>query len=137
MFQDGHHAERRTRNQSGIAEQQAAEIQRVERVDVLGWIDGLRDGLGRDRLRKRKLDEDSVHRVVAIEPVEPLEQHLFAGRFGQQDFGGGRANARAGSLLALDVGTARGIVTDQYDGQLWRTATRGRKRFDLEFHFIA
>ena len=88
----------------------------MEAVDVLGRIDRGDDSRGVDLRGKRKLDEDSVDRVVAIQPIDQIEQLRLRNRVGKlvrearhPGFGGRLA-------LGADVDGAGGIFSDK-DGR--------------------
>ena len=133
----GEYAEGGTRDQPRVAKQQAAKIQRMQRVHVLRRFDRLGHGLWRDLLRERKLNQDSVDAVVAVEPIDQVEELLLARRFRQQVFGGRGTDPRAGALLALDVGAARGIVSDENDRELRGAPSRGDDGRDFLRHLVA
>jgi len=54
-------------DQAGTSADEAAEVDGMETVHVFGGIDGFQNALGIDLRRKRKLDENAVHVVVAIQ----------------------------------------------------------------------
>jgi len=95
------------------AEQQLARRARVQRVDVLRGVDRGGDRVCGDSLGQRQLHENSVDRVVAIQLFDDQENILLGGRCGQVAFDRLHTHLAAGALLALDVGSARGIVADQ------------------------
>ena len=64
--QNFHAAGGRAGDQAGASADEAAEIEGMEAVHVLGRIDGFKNALGIDLRGKRKLDENAVDIVVAI-----------------------------------------------------------------------
>lgn len=57
----------RARQRAGHAQDQAAEIRRVQPVGILGRIDELKDGVGVDVGGKRELDDESGDGGVGVE----------------------------------------------------------------------
>ena len=113
-----HDAGWRARRERRAALDQPADILRVKRIDVPGWIDGvehtLRLGFG-DSGRQRGLDENAV--AVRL-PVEMLDE--------RQDLRGCRIRGQRvevddqpgfgpGALLVADVDLGRRVVPDQHD----------------------
>ena len=73
----------RARHQSVEPGWQAAGIDRVEAVDILGRIDRGDDFLASICGGKRELDEDAIDRGIGVEPLDLGQQIGFAGGGGE------------------------------------------------------
>ena len=98
---------------------------RAEAVDVLAGIDRVEDallGIGAERLRQRRLDENAVVLRILVEavddgehgrergrPRQPLEVHAHAGVFGRLQ-------------LVADVDLGCRVVADEHDRERGRAA---------------
>src|SRR5260370_13994637 len=71
-----HTAGRRTSDEAGTPAQEAAEIDGMEPVDIFCGINGLKDALGVNLRRQRKLDEDAVNLVIAIQVLDQCEHFV-------------------------------------------------------------
>src|SRR5712664_699391 len=100
-------------DQAGASADQATEVDGMKTVHVLGGIDGFQDALGIDLRGKRKLDENPVNVVVAIQVFDDGEQieSGHGGRRGEER--AGKAELFAGGNLAFDVKLRSGILADK------------------------
>ena len=86
------HASRgRGRNERRVSEIELAGAHRMEAVDVLRRRDEARRSAAVELLRQGQLDEDAVHLVVSVEPLDELAQLL------------GRSLGRQPVVVALDA----------------------------------
>src|SRR5216683_3216697 len=100
-------------DQAGASADEAAEIDGMETVHVFGGINGFQNALGIDLRGKRKLDEDAVDVVVAIQVFDDGEQ-IEGGHGGwRREERAGEAELFAGGNLALDVELRGGILADE------------------------
>src|SRR6266852_3932042 len=121
-------------NKAGTSADEAAEIDGMEAVHVFGGIDSFENVLGVDLRGKRKLDENAVDVVGAIEVFDDGEQ------FKRRD-GGRRREERAGKSdlfacgdFAFHVELRGGIFADENCGQPWPHARRCEQS-DFVFKF--
>ena len=119
-------------HQAGASADEAAEIDRMETVHVFGGIDGFEDALGIHLRGKRKLNQDAVHVVVAIQIVDNGEHFESADRGGRSDESAGEANLFAGGDFAFDVELRSGIFTDE-NGCQAGADPRGGEQADFIF----
>src|SRR3981189_357520 len=66
------HAERRGRNEGGVALRGAAGIVRIETIDIFMWWDLLERCISIEAVRQRHLDEDAVDRRVVGQALDPF-----------------------------------------------------------------
>jgi hypothetical protein len=113
---------------------EAAEVDGMKTVHVLGGIDGFQDALGIDLRGKRKLDENPVNVVVAIQVFDDGEQIEggHGGRRGEER--AGKAELFAGGDLALDVELRGGILADK-DRRETGTNARGGEEANFVTQF--
>src|SRR6266851_5722224 len=98
-------------DQAGAPADEAAEIDGMETVHVFGGINGFQNALGIDLRGKRKLDEDAVDVVVAIQVFDDGEQ-IESGHGGwRREERAGEAELFAGGNFALDVELRGGIFS--------------------------
>jgi hypothetical protein len=106
----------------------------MEAVHVLGRVDGLENFFCVDLFRKRKLDEDAVHIVVAIELANEFE-HFVRGdgsRWSVQPTA--EAKLFTGGDFAFDIEVGGGIFTNEDGGEARFDALPGETSdFSLEF----
>src|SRR6266404_4212206 len=74
--QNFHAAGGRAGNEAGTAADQPAKVHRMEAVNVFCGINGFENSFGVDLRRERKLNQDSVHRIVVVKVFHKV-QHLF------------------------------------------------------------
>src|SRR6266851_1975294 len=114
-------------DQAGAPADQAAEVDGMKTVHVLGGIDGFQDALGIDLRGKRKLDENAVNVVVAIQVFDDGEQ-IEGGHGGwRREERAGEAELFAGGNLALDVELRGGILADENGREARANARRGEQ----------
>src|SRR5260370_6269427 len=90
-------------DQAGTPADEAAEIDGMEAVHVFGGINGFEDALGVHLRRKRKLNQDAVDVVVAIQIFDNGEQ-IKGGHGGRwRDESAGETDLLAGGEFAFDV----------------------------------
>ena len=80
------HAGRRAGSKQRAALHQAADIDRMKAVDVLGRVEGIEHPLRRatsHRARQRRLDQDSVVHVAGIEVRNQLQDFVDGSRRGK------------------------------------------------------
>src|ERR1700716_3660056 len=114
-------------DQAGASADEAAEVDGMKAVHVFCGIDGFKDALGVYLRRERKLDEDAVDIVVAIQVFDNSE-HLegsYRGRW--RDQSAGETDLFAGGNFAFHVELRGGIFADE-DGGEAGTNTRGREQ---------
>ena len=115
--QNFHHAERGAGDEIGASGDEAADVEGMEAVDIFGGIDGFEDFLGVNLCGKRKLDEDAVDVVAAIEIFDDGEQFAGADCSGRGEVEAGEAEFFAGCDFAGDVDFGGGIFTDENGGE--------------------
>jgi hypothetical protein len=109
----------------------------MQRIRILFRVDRAGDHRRIDLGGQRKLDEDAVHAVVRVEALDDLEQ-LGLGRLGcQRALDRRHADPLARPLLALDVRTARRIVTDEHDGEARGSRSASGQLGDLGLQLVA
>ena len=100
----------------GAAAQQKAGIDRRQRVDILGRIEGIEHRRVAHLRRQRHLDEDAVDRAVVVERAY-LRQHVgFARVGGHGNVDGVITELARRFALVADVDLARRIVAHE-DGR--------------------
>jgi len=121
-------------NKTGATTDEAAEVDWVKSVDVLGRIDGFEDALGVDLGGKRELNEDAINIIVAIQIIDHGE-HVESSYRGR----GSKERAReadffASGNFAFDVKLRCGIFAHE-DGCKARANSGGRKQADFVLEF--
>src|SRR6266404_1861085 len=113
-------------DQAGTSADEAAEIDGVEAVHVLGGIDGFEDALGIDLRGKRELNQDAINVVVAIQVFDYGEhfESSSSGRRGEES--AGEANLLASGDFAFDVELRSGIFAHENGGKAGAHACRGK-----------
>ncbi len=97
----------------------AADILRMECVDVLQRKDRVETRVVSIRLGQRQLHEDSVHAGIAVELIDQ-GQELVGRRLGREPVqAAGQPVLLAGLLLVADVDLAGRIFADQDRRQAW------------------
>ncbi len=132
VLQQRHATVGRTRTQRRPLEHQAADVIRMEAVDVLQRIDGFGDAFLGDLLRQRQLHQDAVDRRILIERSDERDELGFRRRRRQVV----RERAHPGrvgrSPLVAHVDLRSGVVADQHHGEPgWRMAGRDARRHRL------
>ena len=133
------HSGRRAGSKQRAALHEAADIDRMKAVDVLGRVEGIEHPLRRatsHRARQRRLDQDSVVHVAGIEVRNELQDFVDGSRRGKALEINPQAGFRAGFDLVADVNVRRGIVSDENHAEAWRSSGAGPKRFDLRPQFL-
>ncbi len=98
-----------------------------EAIDILVGCDR-RDHPGLVHVaRKRKLDEDAVHRAVGIEARDQRDQLGLGCAGGQSVLEARHSGRERGLALGADIDLARRILTDQHYRQSGLSARRGRE----------
>lgn len=96
----------------GIADEELAEIDGMETIDVFGGgYAGVHDVVGQAR-RERGLDEDAVDFWIGVEGVDFLEEGGKRGGFGENESAAGNSDFLGPCFLARDVGAGGGILAD-------------------------
>src|ERR1700735_1180402 len=115
--QDFHHAERGAGDEIGTTGDEAADVEGMEAVDVFRRIDCFEDFLSVNLRGKRKLHQDAVDIVAAIQIFDDGEK--FAGADGgvRGDVETGEAEFFGGGDFAGDVDFGGGIFTDEDGGE--------------------
>ncbi len=103
--------------EAGASADEAAEIDGMETVNVLGGIDGFQDALGVHLWREGKLDENAVDVVVAIEVFDDGEEIESANRCRWREERAGEAELFAGCDFTFHVDLRSGIFADQNSRQ--------------------
>ncbi len=99
----------------------------MEAVHVFGGINGFEDALGVHLRRKRKLNQDAVDIVVAIQIFDNGEQ-IESGHGGRwRDESAGEADLFAGGDFAFDVELRSGIFADEDRGEAGANACGGEE----------
>ena len=114
--QNLHAARRRAGDEAGTSADEAAQADRVKAVHIFRGIDGFEDALGVHLRRKRKLDQDAVHAVVAIQILHHGEQFQGADRCRGREQRAREAKLFAGGNFALDVELRSGTFADEDGG---------------------
>src|SRR5260370_1354390 len=97
-------------DQAGAPADEAAEVDGMKTVHVLGGIDGFQNALGIDLRGKRKLDEDAVYVVVAIQGFDDGEQ-IESGNGGWRvGWGAGEACVFTSRYFGLCVEVRCGVL---------------------------
>ena len=78
-----HASHRSARNKRGKAAGKTPDIERMEPIHILGWIDGRDDFVRIDLLWQRQLHQDAVDLLVGIELGDQIDQLGFTGDGGQ------------------------------------------------------
>ena len=78
---------RRARHGARDAEGEAAEVGRVQAVDVLVGVDGHQDGVEVDLRRRRVLDEHGVDGRIVVEPLHRVDGLLGGASAGRWTLG--------------------------------------------------
>src|SRR5437879_13335200 len=104
----------------------------METVHVFGGIDGFQDTLGIYLRGKRKLNENAIHIVVAIQVLDDGKQVESGYRGGWRDERARERQLFARGGLALDIELRGGIFTDKNCSKA-RPHTGGRKQANFVF----
>ena len=110
---------------------EAADVDRVEAVDVLVRIDRAEHGAGVDVLGQRHLAEDAVDLGIGVEPGDQRQQRVLRGLGRQAVLERADADLLAGLDLAADIDLARRIVADQDHGEAGARLAGGDHRVDF------
>ena len=117
-----HHACRGAGHEIEIADHDLADVDRMERIDVLPRVDGVDDGLLRDVLRHRHLTQDTRDLGAFVELRDQAEQLLLRGLLGQGVLFAVKAALLAGALLVAHIDLAGRVVADDNDRKAGRHA---------------
>jgi len=117
VAEQGHHALGRAWAQAEAAQGQAADVHRLEAVDVLVRIDAVDQRVLVDVRGQRRLHQDAVHRRVGIEPVDQREQRVLRGACRQVEIERTEADLLAGLALVAHVDRRGRVLADQHDGE--------------------
>src|SRR5215470_6558868 len=129
------HASRwRAGDETRASADETAEVYGMKAVHVFGGIDRFENALGIDLRRKRKLDEDAVYVVVAIQPIHDGEKRLRGDACGRRVKPACQPNLFAGSDFALHIELGRGILSNENRGKS-RTQARGGQMPNFFFQF--
>ena len=112
LVQNLHDARRRARLEVKIADHDLADVDRMERIDILARIDRVDDSLLADVLRYRHLAQNAADVLVVVQLADEREQFLLCGLLRQCILFGIDAALLAGALLVADIDLARRILTD-------------------------
>ena len=121
-------------DEAGASTDEAAEIDGMKAVDVLGGIDGFEDALRVDLGRKGKLDENSVEVIVAIQILDDGQQIESGDRGGRREERTGEADLFACGDFAFDVELRSGVFSDEDRGEA-RTNAGRREQTNFVFQF--
>ena len=117
---------RRARQRRGLAQHQAAEVDRVQAVGVLGRVHQLQHTLGVQPGGQGQLDDVTVARGVGVQLGDHVLDLLLAGVSGQVAADGQDAHLRAVAVLGVDVHLAAGVIADQHRRQARGPAAPGQ-----------
>ena len=131
-FQQGHDTARSARTQARRALAQAANVVRMEAVDVFIRRDALENFDVIDPCRQGQLNQNTVDGLIGIQGVDKLQQLGFAGGFREIVRAGDEAHFFTCFALAADINLRGRVATDQHDGQP-RGAFSGR---NASLHFF-
>ena len=110
-------ARRRRGDKAGSAHGQQPHAGGVEAVDVFGGVEGFDD---RERVevgRQRKLDQDAVEDVVAVQRAHQVEEVAVGRGGGQSEDAALDAHAGARLDLVADVNVGGRVVADEHGGE--------------------
>ena len=114
VLEHPHHAVGRAGADQRVALGKAADVVRVEAVDILAWVDALHHlGLA-DVLGQRQLHEDAVDRRVGVQAVDVRQELRLGGRARQVDGDGVDAAISAGGALVAHIDLRGGIVAHHH-----------------------
>ena len=125
------------RGEPRLVEPEAADVDRVEAVDVLVGIDAVEHPLLVDLPGERELHQDAVDRVLGVELVEQGEELVLGGLGGEPEGAAQHADLGAALDLAAHVGLGGGIVADQHGDELRRPGARREHLADACRHLGA
>ena len=112
--QQFHDAARGARQRARLAQDQLAQVGRVQAVRVLGRVHPVEHGMGVKTGGQRQLDDVPGAGRIGVQLVDH-RLHLRLGRVGGQVPADGRdPDLRAVPVLAVHVGAAAGIIADQH-----------------------
>jgi hypothetical protein len=124
-------ATRRARQRARLAEDQLAEVDRVQAVRVLGRVHPVEHGVRIEPGRQRQLDDVPGAGGIGVQFVHD-RLHLRLGRVGGQVPPDGRdPDLSAVPVLAVHVGPAAWIVADQDRAEPGHHPGRGQRRHPL------
>ncbi len=84
----------------------------MESIDIFRGVHGFQDFLGVHVRRQRKLNEDAVHVISAIQIIDDGKKLGGCDGRGRRDLKAGEAQFFAGRDLALYVNFRSGIIAD-------------------------
>ena len=114
-------------DQARASTDEAAEIDRMETIYVLGGIHGFEDALGVHLRGKGELDENAVNVVVAIQVFDDGEK-MECGDGGRwREKRAGEAELLAGRDFAFNVELRGRIFSDEYCREAWANAGRSKQ----------
>lgn len=116
-FQQGHDTARSARTQARRALAQAANVVRMEAVDVFIRRDALENFDVIDPCRQGQLNQNTVDGLIGIQSVDKLQQLGFAGGFREIVRAGDEAHFFTCFALAADINLRGRVAADQHDGQ--------------------
>ena len=129
--QQFHDAARGARQRAGLAQDQLAEVGRVQAVRVLGRVHPVQHGVGVEPGGQRQLDDVPGAGRVGVQLVDH-RLHLRLGRvLGQVPADGRDPDLGAVAVLAVDVRAAARVVADQDGAQAGHGTARGQGRHVL------
>mmetsp|Transcript_21584 Transcript_21584/g.42388 ORF Transcript_21584/g.42388 Transcript_21584/m.42388 type:complete len:447 (-) Transcript_21584:40-1380(-) len=96
---------------------QAAHVERVEAVNVLLHIDGLKNGGLVALSGQRKLNQNTIYILAGIEVTHDFEHLLMSASAGEKSLDGADSNLGSSLFLHLDILGGVGAVTDENDGE--------------------
>ena len=103
----------------------------MEAIDVFRGINGFEDALGIDLRRQRKLNQDAVHVVVAIQVFDDGEHFEHVDSGWRRDKRAGEAELFAGGDFAFHVELRGGIFADEDSCETGTNACRSKQT-----HFV-
>ena len=95
----------------------------MEAVHVLAIVDGFDDFLLADVLREGQLDDESIYRRVAVEPVNLLQELCLGDVVLEAEQRALEAAGFAGEHFVANVGLASAVVSDEDGGQVGALAS--------------
>src|SRR5690606_17347910 len=112
-FEQHHHPERGAGHDAARTGRQAADVDRVESVDVLFGADRAEHRARVDVLRQRHLAQDAVDFRIVVELIDQRQQVFLRGVCRHAVLGGANADLFTALDLAADVDLAGAVVANQ------------------------
>ena len=120
---------------AGLFLPQRRNVQGMEAVDILLFVDGGDHLVLVDMFRKGQLDQNAVHLVVEVQGRDDVQQFGLGNGLGLSDRGIADAHLGRSLGLARHIAHAAGVLAHEDDNQMGHTAVFRGEGLHLVRHF--